>query len=352
MMTAGLVKLIGLVPAVVSGLRSIGAAKVAAEAAGAAAGGAAEAAGAAGAASGAAGSAAAGASAGWFARLMPWLLKGGVAASLMTYSKGLNEGEAADLARRRASEGSQWGGDPIGEKLKAAAESNPIARSVQPGQSDTAKLFADLEGKYSLPNGLLDSVWSAESARGKSMLSPAGAEGHFQFMPATARQYGVNNPYDLRESATGAARMYADLLRQNGGDLSRALAGYNWGQGNLSRKGLENAPAETRGYIRKVLAGMPLGSGAAPTAQLQAQSGDAPMASIYKAREQSGESGSAASRLAGGESAQGQQREPQFVRVEIDMRGAPTGTTARVKSSRGVMPSLNIGVAQVGMVTV
>jgi hypothetical protein len=114
------------------------------------------------------------------------------------------------------------------------------------------ELFSQLESQYGLPSGLLDSVWSAESGRGQSMRSPKGAEGHFQFMPGTARQYGVADPGDLLQSATGAARMYADLLKQYGGDLPRALAGYNWGQGNMARKGFEAAPAETRNYIAKV----------------------------------------------------------------------------------------------------
>jgi hypothetical protein len=114
------------------------------------------------------------------------------------------------------------------------------------------ELFNQLESQFGLPSGLLDSVWSAESGRGRTMRSPKGAEGHFQFMPATAQQYGVLDPSNLVQSATGAARMYSDLLKQYGGDLPRALAGYNWGQGNMARKGFEAAPAETRNYIAKV----------------------------------------------------------------------------------------------------
>ncbi|QNK74203.1 transglycosylase SLT domain-containing protein [Variovorax sp. PAMC28562] len=118
------------------------------------------------------------------------------------------------------------------------------------------EIFNSLESQYGLPAGLLDSVWSAESARGRNMVSPAGAQGHFQFMPGTAQQYGVTNPNDLTQSATGAARMFSDLLKSTGGDVTKALAGYNWGIGNVQRKGLEAAPTETRNYIQKVTAGM------------------------------------------------------------------------------------------------
>ena len=117
------------------------------------------------------------------------------------------------------------------------------------------KLFASLEAQHRLPSGLLNAVMMQESRGNANAVSPKGAQGYFQFMPATAKQYGVN-PSDLTSSATGAARMYADLLKQNNGDLDKALAGYNWGQGNLSRKGLDKAPKETRNYIAKVKQGM------------------------------------------------------------------------------------------------
>lgn len=118
------------------------------------------------------------------------------------------------------------------------------------------ELLNKLEGQYGLPAGLLDSVWAAESGRGRAMLSPKGAQGHFQFMPATAKQYGLQDPNDLTQSATAAARMLSDLMAQSGGDVQKALAGYNWGIGNVQRKGMDAAPAETRNYIAKVTGNM------------------------------------------------------------------------------------------------
>lgn len=117
------------------------------------------------------------------------------------------------------------------------------------------KLFNDLEAQHGLPSGLLDAVMKQESGGNTRAVSPKGARGAFQFMPATAKQYGVNVD-DLASSAIGAAKMYADLLKQNGGDLNKALAGYNWGQGNVERKGMANLPGETKNYIQKVTANM------------------------------------------------------------------------------------------------
>lgn len=125
--------------------------------------------------------------------------------------------------------------------------------STQPASPQAAARLASLEQKYNLPAGLLDSVWAQESARGKNMgPSSAGALGHFQFMPPTARQYGLKNPNDFNESSEAAARMYSDLLKMYGGNVDKALAAYNWGSGNVQRKGMENAPLETRNYIRQI----------------------------------------------------------------------------------------------------
>lgn len=133
------------------------------------------------------------------------------------------------------------------------------------------ELFASLEQKHELPAGLLDRVWSKESGRGKAMLSPAGAQGHFGFMPKTASQYGVSDPNDLAQSASGAAKMYANLLKKYGGDIQKALIAYNWGEGNLDSymktgKGLPKngragtgLPQESRDYAEKI-SGTPLGA--------------------------------------------------------------------------------------------
>lgn len=144
----------------------------------------------------------------------------------------------------------------------AGKTSSPAASKPSSGAAD---LLGGLEQRYGLPKGLLDSVWMAESGRGKNMTSPVGAQGHFQFMPGTAKQYGLKNPNDLGESADAAARMYRDLLKKYGGDLPKALAGYNWGSGNVDKKGMGNLPAETRGYIAKITRNMQNAPSTTPT---------------------------------------------------------------------------------------
>ena len=112
--------------------------------------------------------------------------------------------------------------------------------------------FAKLEQKYGLPAGVLNAVMMAESNGVPGQTSRAGAQGYFQFMPETAKQYKVK-VNDLNSEADGAARLLRDLLKSSNGDLQTALAGYNWGIGNVQRQGMGNMPAETRNYIPKVL---------------------------------------------------------------------------------------------------
>ncbi len=112
--------------------------------------------------------------------------------------------------------------------------------------------LADLEKQYGLPPGLLGRVWKKESDEGRQMTSPAGAKGHFQFMDATAKQFGLDDPNDFNKSAGAAAQYYQQLMKQYGGDARMAAAAYNWGPGNLSRNGIGAAPAETRDYMDAV----------------------------------------------------------------------------------------------------
>ena len=144
--------------------------------------------------------------------------------------------------------------DAMEGRTTAAPKPKPKARPSSKGSEQ--KRLAELEKQYGLPAGILDNVWAAESGRGKNMLSPAGAEGHFQFMPATAKEYGLANPYDFDQSSDAAARYYRDLMKRYGNDPRKAAAAYNWGMGNVDKKGMENMPAETRGYVAKVTDGI------------------------------------------------------------------------------------------------
>jgi soluble lytic murein transglycosylase-like protein len=128
----------------------------------------------------------------------------------------------------------------------------PNASEVKVDIKDPTAYFSALERDNKLPPGLLKAIMMTESGGQPGLTSPAGAQGYFQFMPATAKQYGVevNN---LESEAKGAAKLMSDLLKQYNGNLQMALAAYNWGSGNIAKQGIQNMPDETRNYIPKVM---------------------------------------------------------------------------------------------------
>lgn len=108
------------------------------------------------------------------------------------------------------------------------------------------------ERRQGLPAGLLTSVLVAESAGDPDAVSSAGARGLFQFMPGTAKRFGID-PHDPFEAARGAEQYLGQLYKRYDGDVKKTLAGYNWGEGNVDKQGIANLPAATEGYLGKVL---------------------------------------------------------------------------------------------------
>jgi soluble lytic murein transglycosylase-like protein len=114
----------------------------------------------------------------------------------------------------------------------------------------------DAEAAHGLPRNLLARLlWQECRYRPEiisgAVQSPAGALGIAQFMPATAAEMGIDplNPYEaIPAAARYLARLYARF-----GSWDQALAAYNWGQGNVARKGLAAAPLETRNYFGQIL---------------------------------------------------------------------------------------------------
>ncbi|BCQ23160.1 hypothetical protein NK8_12850 [Caballeronia sp. NK8] len=253
--------------------------------------------------------------------------------ALLFHSKDLNVGEDERLKaiREKEKQFAAAGIDPstydfngpLNRGGKGAPDEQPGTIMQVPGDdgmsiaeipagvvgADSTNLFAALERKEGLKPGTLDKYWFAESSRGVNMRSPAGAKGHFGFMDPTAKQFGVTNPDDLANSAAGAARFLHYLYGKYGDDDRRVAAAYNWGEGNVDRKGLGAAPAETQAYMNKIAPSI-YGSGGSAVAD-------------------AGANGAVA---IGGAAGGG------TVKVDINLRGAPRGTTTQVSSSGNVEP--------------
>ena len=115
------------------------------------------------------------------------------------------------------------------------------------------------EHDYGLQPGTLQAIYGLESNYGKNAgTSSAGAKGPFQLMPGTAKQYGVTDTSSFNQEALAAAMYMKKLMRMFNGDVRKALAAYNWGEGNLQKDiaahgadWLRFAPKETQNYVAK-----------------------------------------------------------------------------------------------------
>lgn len=119
-------------------------------------------------------------------------------------------------------------------------------------------LFSNLEKLYGLPAGLLHGVAKTESNGNPNAMSPVGAKGMFQIMDGTAGDLGLKgrDVFDPVKSANAAAKYLSQLLKANGGDLDKTLASYNWGLGNVQKRGMSLLPKETRDYLPRVKGNM------------------------------------------------------------------------------------------------
>ena len=109
-----------------------------------------------------------------------------------------------------------------------------------------------LEDKKGLPRGMLWSQIAQESRFNPNATSPKGARGIAQFMPATARRFGLTDPTDPYDSARAMADYNAFLYRRFGGDIDKTLAGYNAGEGNVDKYGGIPPFRETRAYVKAI----------------------------------------------------------------------------------------------------
>jgi soluble lytic murein transglycosylase-like protein len=120
------------------------------------------------------------------------------------------------------------------------------------------QLISDAAAQYGVDPDLAINVAVEESGLNQNAVSPAGAIGVFQLMPATAAGLGVN-PYDLEQNIQGGVKYLSQMLAQFG-DAAQALGAYNWGPGNVQKAvaayggdWLSHAPAETQNYVAAIL---------------------------------------------------------------------------------------------------
>jgi hypothetical protein len=140
-----------------------------------------------------------------------------------------------------------------GARLKSLPDFVPP--SLQAAISEAAQ-------RWNVSAALLAAQLYAESNFNPFAESGAGAQGIAQFMPGTARAYGVTNPFDPGQSIDGQAHLMRDLLRRFA-SVPLALAAYNAGPAAVAACGRIPAIPETQAYVAKIL-GLLGGAGEGP----------------------------------------------------------------------------------------
>ncbi|MGF1525582.1 MAG: lytic transglycosylase domain-containing protein [Candidatus Competibacterales bacterium] len=134
-----------------------------------------------------------------------------------------------------------------------ATETNPLPRFVDAAnQRRFAPAIERLAARYQVPAALVHAVVSVESGYNPSAVSTKGAMGLMQLMPATAADYGVDDPFDPEANLRGGIRHLKRLLNKYR-NISHALAAYNAGEGNAKRHRRSIPFEETRRYVVQVI---------------------------------------------------------------------------------------------------
>jgi soluble lytic murein transglycosylase-like protein len=153
----------------------------------------------------------------------------------------------------------------LGAQAQAAPNEPPFiipCRLMQPAVLLEAKIDApysriveSASRAHGVEGRLVHALIWAESSYNPKAVSPSGAEGLMQLMPATAKRYGVRDSFDPVQNIAGGVKLLRELLDQFDGDRELAVAAYNAGAGAVVRAGNRIPPyPQTAAYVPKVIA--------------------------------------------------------------------------------------------------
>lgn len=170
--------------------------------------------------------------------LTDWLLGGEAVGRFSTFT-------SADLAAALRQEPQTF--ELFRRPLELAAESELLE------ELPYGELILRSARRHRVDALLLASVMETESRFDPAAVSPKGAVGLMQVMPATARRLGIRNPADPGRNVEAGARYLSQLLRQFDQDVVLALAAYNAGPAKVEHYGGVPPYRETRTYVERVL---------------------------------------------------------------------------------------------------
>ena len=159
--------------------------------------------------------------------------------------------------------------DPSAKSYAVSAAPAVGFRTTRP-LSARATLYNDLIEEHATRNvvsaDLVRAVIQAESAFNPRAVSPKGAMGLMQLMPATAAEHGVLDPFNPAENIRAGVKYLKQLLASYEGRVELALAAYNAGPGAVKKYGGKVPPyRETQNYVARIQSTGTTPSAAPPT---------------------------------------------------------------------------------------
>jgi soluble lytic murein transglycosylase-like protein len=140
-------------------------------------------------------------------------------------------------------------------RLVRAFVAEPRVVSKAQAAQDEARL-KEMANKIAVREGvetpLVQSVIRAESNYNPDAVSPKGAMGIMQLIPATAKRFGVSDALDPEENIQGGVRYLKFLIGYYQGDYAKAIAAYNAGEAAVDKYHGIPPFAETQNYVVQV----------------------------------------------------------------------------------------------------
>ncbi|MCK5813396.1 MAG: lytic transglycosylase domain-containing protein [Cocleimonas sp.] len=137
------------------------------------------------------------------------------------------------------------------DKIKTCADlkTNTILKKARPYKS-TIEKYARLNGVNA---DFVLAIAAVETCFNARAVSPVGAKGLMQLMPATAKRFGVNRRSNVKQSIKGGTKYLKFLMRHYKHDMRHAAAAYNAGEGRVDKYKGVPPYRETRRYVKNVL---------------------------------------------------------------------------------------------------